>query len=185
MTATTIYFLRHGEVHNPKKILYGRLPRFSLSTQGRKKIKELADFFYKENVNIIYTSPMLRARQTTELLVARLGINSKVSRLLTEVKFSFAGISLVEFEKTIQPKLYGLEYIEYIKEGSETIEQIERRMLRFLNLVRKKHKGQKILAVSHGDPMMILKAAVERKPFTWEYKRNNYLKPGDWFKLTI
>ena len=36
MQATTIHFVRHGEVHNPDHILYERLPGFHLSDRGRR-----------------------------------------------------------------------------------------------------------------------------------------------------
>lgn len=182
MRSTRLYLLRHGEVHNPKEVLYGRLPRFSLTKQGRKKIEDTALYFYREKINNVYTSPMLRARQTAKILANKLKLNPKISKLVTEVRFVFAGIPLVEFRKTIQPKLYGPEYI---KEGSEGIEEIKERMLRFLDIIKKRHEGQKILVVSHGDPIVILKAAIEGNLFTWEYKKNNYLSTGEWFKFNI
>ena len=47
MTRTTVHFLRHGEVHNPDKILYGRLPSFRLSDDG---LKMAYDFFQEERI---------------------------------------------------------------------------------------------------------------------------------------
>ena len=43
--ATTVHLLRHGEVRNPKGILYGRLPDFHLSGSGRAMAQGIADFF--------------------------------------------------------------------------------------------------------------------------------------------
>ncbi len=182
MSRTTIYLMRHGDVYNPKKVLYGRLPRFPLSKEGRRKIEEAVKILLKENIQYIYTSPMLRARQTARIIGQNLGLDIKISSLLNEVKFSFDGILLEDFVKKIQPKLYSLSYA---KGGSETIERIEKRMMRFINTVRVKHKHQKVLAVSHGDPILIAKAALERKSFTLEYKKNNYLEPGEWYKFDI
>ena len=182
MTKTTIYFMRHGEVHNPKKVLYGRLPRFSLSKEGRTMVEETAKVFRKENIQHIYASPMLRTRQTAEIIAKKIGLDVKISSLLNEVKFSFEGILLEDFVKTIQPKIYSLEYA---KGGSETIERIEKRMLRFIDMIKIKHKNQRLLVISHGDPIVITKAAIEGKAFTWEYKRNNYLKTGEWHRFDV
>ena len=35
MVATTVHLMRHGEVHNPGGVLYGRLPGYRLSERGR------------------------------------------------------------------------------------------------------------------------------------------------------
>jgi broad specificity phosphatase PhoE len=44
MTLTTIHLLRHGEVHNPTKVLYGRLPGFRLSERGLEQAEVAARF---------------------------------------------------------------------------------------------------------------------------------------------
>ena len=38
-----IHVMRHGNVHNPKEVYYGRLPRFHLSALGRKQAVEGAE----------------------------------------------------------------------------------------------------------------------------------------------
>ena len=45
MTRTVVHLLRHGEVHNPDKILYGRLPNFRLSETGRHQAEVVAKAF--------------------------------------------------------------------------------------------------------------------------------------------
>lgn len=40
---TTVWLARHGEVHNPKQVFYGRLPRMGLSPAGRRQAEALAD----------------------------------------------------------------------------------------------------------------------------------------------
>ena len=63
-----IYLLRHGEVHNPDKILYGRLPRYKLSKEGIQAIKKVGQKLKNKKINHIYTSPLLRARQTAGII---------------------------------------------------------------------------------------------------------------------
>ena len=43
MTRTTVHMLRHGEVHNPTMVLYGRLPGFRLSEDGLQMARDAAD----------------------------------------------------------------------------------------------------------------------------------------------
>ena len=43
MVATTVHLLRHGEVHNPDGLLYGRLPGYRLSERGHAMARAVAD----------------------------------------------------------------------------------------------------------------------------------------------
>lgn len=179
---TTIFFMRHGEVHNPKRVLYGRLPRYRLTPFGERKINKAAAQLKKEKIDYIYASPMLRARQTAGIISQKLGLRPKISKKLIEVKLVFEGMALAEYKTNIQPFLYSGKYYEL---GQETVEEIFRRMKQFLNSIIKKHKYAKILVISHGDPIAILKAGLTGSEFTWKYKRENYLKTGEYIKLTI
>lgn len=180
MTQTVIYFLRHGEVENPKKILYGRLPGFRLSENGRQRINEVAHELKNKRIEYFYTSPLLRARETGRIVNKFLQLKPKISSLLLETKLLPQGISLEIFKKDLQPRMYDEEYI---KQGQESIVSQGDRMFRFVQMMQNKHPGKTILAVSHGDPIMILKAKILRIPFTWEFKRENYLKPGYYLTL--
>ena len=177
---TIIYFIRHGEVYNPKKILYGRLPGFKLSKLGIETIKEVAKKFKKRGIQYIYASPMLRTRQTAEILGKSLGIKYKISSLINEVNLIFAGMPTDVFKRDIQKDLYSKKYISL---GQESVEEIGERMLKFVQYIKKRHPGEKILVVSHGDPIQILRAITSNIKFTWEYKYDNYLQTGDWYTL--
>ena len=60
--------MRHGEVHNPRAIFYGRMPRFRLSEAGRRQAEAAADYLAGAPLAAIYTSPLLRARQTAAII---------------------------------------------------------------------------------------------------------------------
>lgn len=180
---TTIIFLRHGEVDNRKGILYGRLPKFKLSQAGREKIQAVSrELKSKYIISKIYTSPMLRAKQTAEIIAKNFNLKPKISQLIIEVKLIFEGISVQEYKEKIQYRLYSKDYV---KRGQESIKEIADRMLKFVDIIRKRHPGEAILVVSHGDPIMILKAVTSDILFTWEYKKNNYLKTGEKVILEI
>jgi broad specificity phosphatase PhoE len=179
---TTIYFLRHGDVNNPKNILYGRMPGFTLSEDGKRQIKKLAAGLKTKGISQIYTSPILRASQTAQMIGKILGITPRISKLLIETDDVLSGIPLVQFQKEIEPKLYSPNFISM---GQESIKSQEKRMQKFVALTTNAHLGQNILAVSHGDPIMILKAHIEGIPFTYRYKKEHYLQKGHYFKLEI
>ena len=61
---TTVHLLRHGEVHNPGGVLYGRLPGFRLSTAGEAMAVTAAEWFTGRDITQLVSSPLERARQT-------------------------------------------------------------------------------------------------------------------------
>lgn len=174
--------MRHGEVHNPKDILYGRLPRFGLSKRGREIVKNSAEKLKIEGIDHLYSSPMLRARQTAGILENKLNREMKINSFLNEVRIIFQGMALREYREEIQPKLYNKELTA---QGQETIDEIASRMEKFTDMIVRKHPGKKILAVSHGDPILILVAYIKKFPFTWDYKKMNYLQPGQFIRADI
>ena len=179
---TIIYFMRHGEVYNPSQVLYGRLKRFRLSENGIKHVEKSALFFERQKLDHIYSSPLLRARQSAQIIADRVAKKVQISRLLTEVKLVHQGISLEKYHRELQPFIYD---DKYQKEGQESIGLITKRMMKFVKLMIKKYKNKSILAVSHGDPILILKTDVLGRKFTWHYKKNNYISTSRWLKLEI
>ena len=61
---TIIHVVRHGEVHNPEAILYGRLPDYHLSELGRQMAQAAADHLADRDVTYVVSSPLERAQET-------------------------------------------------------------------------------------------------------------------------
>ena len=76
MARTTIHLMRHGEVHNPGGILYGRLPDYHLSTLGHQMAQQVADVLSASGHDItqVITSPLERARETGAPTAAAFGL---------------------------------------------------------------------------------------------------------------
>lgn len=179
---TTLIFMRHGQVHNPGKVLYGRMPHFGLSKTGREQIHRAFELLKKYKIDFIYRSPLLRTRHTARILGEYFNLKPKVSRLLIEVKTPHQGTSLADYHEKIQKDLYNEENV---KKGQESIESISLRMMKFIGMAVKKHYGLIVLAVSHGDPILIIKAHLLKIPFTWDYKFKNYHQTGEFYVLEI
>ncbi|MDQ6670435.1 MAG: histidine phosphatase family protein [Chloroflexota bacterium] len=150
---TTVWLARHGEVHNPGRVLYARLPRMQLSPAGRREASALAELLRTRPVVAIYSSPMLRARRTAAVILAshpgvqRLRIDSD----LQEVHTGWQGQPLQALEQ-IDFDLYGHPF----GSDDESLHMIRRRMLRWLQRVLRRHAGAEVVGVSHGDPILIL-----------------------------
>jgi broad specificity phosphatase PhoE len=63
-TKTLVHVMRHGEVFNPEKVLYGRLPGYKLSALGLQMAERAAQYFKNNNLSLIVSSPLERAQQT-------------------------------------------------------------------------------------------------------------------------
>ena len=59
MTRTIVHLVRHGEVHNPEKILYGRIPGYHLSSRGHSMART-AESFRDHDVTYLAASPLQR-----------------------------------------------------------------------------------------------------------------------------
>ena len=162
-----IYFIRHGEVHNPQNILYGRLPQYRLSELGENQVNATAGFLSDRNITSIYSSPLLRARQTALIIAEKLKIPLiQIDRRVIEILTHFQGKSWDELHNLESDFLAVEHYIP----GDETIADIEERMVSFIfNVPRGNH-----VVVTHGDPWMVVSSLGKRKAPTLED-----LRPGN------
>lgn len=87
----TVHLLRHGEVHNPDGVLYGRLPGFRLSALGERQAQAAAEWLAARPVGLIVSSPMERAQQTAAPLAAATGLEVGTDERLIEAANEFEG----------------------------------------------------------------------------------------------
>lgn len=158
---TTVWLARHGEVHNPAALLYGRLPRMRLTPEGRRQAEALAAVLAPRPLAAVYSSPMLRARRTAELILARHPDlrRVRIDSDLQEVRTGWQGEPLKSLEQIDWDF-----YAHPRHPGDETLQMIRDRMQRWLRRVLRRHAGGEIAAVSHGDPVLILVGTLQGAP---------------------
>lgn len=159
-TRTEIYMVRHAHVHNPRDILYGRLPRFRLSREGIEQSHRLERFLAGRPIAAIYTSPLLRARQTAAIIAAGLPrVPVHRSSQLLEVRTGYQGSP----NSMMKP---GFTFYDPVKnEGDETMPAVYERIASFLHIVARRHPGQATVAVTHADPIAIMRLGLLRQDF--------------------
>src|SRR5260370_517905 len=81
---TVVHLLRHGEVHNPNHVLYGRLPGYHLSGNGQLMAAAAADYFDGRPVAALFASPLERAQETAQPVADRLGLQITTDDRLIE-----------------------------------------------------------------------------------------------------
>jgi broad specificity phosphatase PhoE len=151
MSATTIYFIRHGSVDNPKNIFYGRLPSFGLSTEGRQQVRALNSFFREKSITRIISSPLLRARQTSrEIAKFFQSIPISISSNLSEIKTPFDGLPLSELDAR-NWNIYSDTQAPF-----EQPIDVFNRSASFIRKTIREFPGKQIIAVTHADVIVFL-----------------------------
>jgi len=90
---TVVHLVRHGEVENPRGVLYGRLPEFHLSAEGRVMAKAAADFLAGRDVTLLLSSPLERALETAEPIATQFGLPVESDDRLIEPWNHFEGMT--------------------------------------------------------------------------------------------
>src|SRR3989338_2804798 len=165
---TTIYFIRHGEYENPFNLLPLRMKGFPLSQLGKDKIKGVGNFLKDKNISVIYSSPILRTRQSAQILSNMLGIQIYFSKSLIEVNSpGLQGKDKFMIKDTFKLPLH-------IQAHGETIEHIYLRMNRIVSKILREHSHNSVAVVSHGDPLMIYTLKISGKTIDGNHAITDY-----------
>lgn len=148
---TTFYFVRHGQVENPHNIVYARLPRFRLSEIGRQQAAGAANILRSVRPAAIFSSPMLRARQTAEIISQQHpGVRIQISQLINENYTPFQGASFDIIKARNGDIFTGVE------PPYEQPKDFLHRLLKFIRKVQKYYPNQAVIAVTHGDIVRVI-----------------------------
>src|SRR5260370_1052318 len=90
---TVVHLLRHGQVDNPRRVLYGRLPGFHLSDEGLLMAKATARHLATRDITALFSSPLERARETAEPLSEQFGLPIVIDDRLIEAGNHFEGFT--------------------------------------------------------------------------------------------
>jgi probable phosphoglycerate mutase len=182
-TTTVVDLIRHADVHNPRDVFYGRLPRFGLSPLGRAQAAATATLLARDPLAVVYTSPLLRARQTAAIIAAAHPRRPLVrqSRLLLEVGSHWQGRATADLDAI------GFNFYAHARETDETIPAVFARVARLVRLLVRRHPGEHVACVSHADPIAIARAGFEGLPLVVASIRNQpeYPAKGSITRLTF
>lgn len=171
---TIIHLIRHGEVHNPTNILYGRLPRYHLSINGQQQAQAAAETLRERPLAAIYHSPMLRAKQTAQAIATPHGLKPRQTQLLNEIDSPYQGHTIESLE-AIAWRIYDDIPAQY-----ETPVALIQRIERFFQQIRRRHHGQEVAAVTHGDILLHARIWAEG----WEPSYENRMKVSQPYPAT-
>jgi broad specificity phosphatase PhoE len=155
---TTVHLVRHGEVHNPEKVLYGRLPGFGLSDTGRAQALRAAEHLAGADVTALLVSPMQRAQETAEPVAAALGLEPVTEDRLIEAGNAFEGLHVGVGDGALRrPEYWPLLRNPFRPSWGEPYLEIAHRMLGAAHRARALAAGHQAVCVSHQLPIWTLR----------------------------
>ncbi|MFI5915435.1 histidine phosphatase family protein [Dactylosporangium sp. NPDC051541] len=161
---TIVHVLRHGEVYNPEKVLYGRLPGYRLSELGVQMAKAAAESLAGRDITHLVASPLERAQQTAEPFAAQLGLPIAVDDRLIESANFFEGKQVGVGDGSLKdPRNWWVLRDPVTPSWGEPYNVIAARMYQALLAAREAAEGHEAVCVSHQLPIWTLRRHVEKK----------------------
>lgn len=164
---TIVHLLRHGEVHNPQGVLYGRRDGFHLSERGKRMAQRVADTIADRDITHIVSSPLERARETAAPLAAARGLEIGTDERIIESTNVFEGISFGEGAMTLlkRPRLWRHLWNPFGPSWGEPYKEIAARMMAAVRDAREAAAGHEAVLVSHQLPIWTTRLHVEKRSF--------------------
>jgi len=161
---TTVHLLRHGEVFNPEKVLYGRLAGFRLSEAGEAMAEKAAGYLAGRDVTYLGSSPLERAQQTAAPIAAEFGLDVVIDEDLIEAANAFEGKRVAGPGGVLKrPSSWPLFRNPARPSWGEPYQQIAQRMLAAVERARRHAEGHEAVCVSHQLPIVCLRRHAEGK----------------------
>ena len=145
MTETStikVHLMRHGEVHNPERIVYGRLPGYRLSDKGQQMVRLSAEEFAaraERGTRFVHLvcSPLQRTRESAAPVEKLLGLTAQPDERVIEADNYFEGLHVNSQELLRNPrhwtKLYnparpswGESYMDQIRRMAAAVQDAAR-----------------------------------------------------------
>jgi probable phosphomutase (TIGR03848 family) len=157
----TFLLIRHGENDFLKQgRLPGRLPGIHLNKRGREQASALAETLLAAPIRAIYSSPLERAVETAEPLAQALGLSIQLRPALLDTDVGeWQGLQHRKLHKSSLWKQVQEQPSTFRFPGGESFMELQDRLVREFELIRKAHKPKDMLAVVfHADPIKLVLA---------------------------
>lgn len=176
---TRIYLIRHADVENPRRVLYGHLPGFPLSARGRRQATEVGWRLRDAGIRRIVHSPLDRAVETSRLIAAELSppVDLEPEPELREAEFSRYLQGVPFWQIPVRRPLWVVHKARRgLLPGDEAIRDLGGRVLEVMHRVAREHPDEVSALVSHADPLQAAWVLIEVRP---QNERELYRKPVD------
>lgn len=179
MTQTRLYLVRHADVENPHKLLYGHLDGFQLSALGRLQSAAVGDRLRAEDIKRIVHSPLARAAETARLINERLARPAvlETDPDLREAEFSRYLQGLPYWQIPLRRPLWFVHKAKRgLVPGDESVDRLGGRVLEVARRMARERPGETQAIVSHADPLNAAWILLDGRPHN---EREMYRKSVD------
>ena len=162
--SSTVHVIRHGEVENPGKILYGRQPGWGLSKRGLDMASTLAVWSKSLNLGALHVSPLQRAQETAAPIAAAHNLSITTDERLIEAANVFEGKPFGVGDGVLRhPASWRHLWNPWRPSWGEPYDEQVTRMLAAIFAAREAAQGKDAICVSHQLPIWILRSAIESR----------------------
>jgi broad specificity phosphatase PhoE len=159
---TVVHLLRHGEVHNPDGILYGRLSGFRLSELGQRQALMVAEALAGRDIAAVVASPLERAQETAAPIAAAHRLDVRGDERLIEADNIFQGKRVSVGDGVLRrPEYWPSLRNPFLPSWGEPYLHIARRMLGAVYRARAAAEGREAVCVSHQLPIWTVRRFLE------------------------
>jgi broad specificity phosphatase PhoE len=161
---TVVHVMRHGEVHNPDGVLYGRAPGYHLSDLGRKMADRVAEHLAERDITYVVASPLERAQETATPIAKSHGLDLATDKRLIEAANIFEGKAFGVGDGALR-KPANWKYLTNPFRpswGEPYVDQVVR-MTAALAAARDAARGHEAVCVSHQLPIWVIRSYAERR----------------------
>jgi broad specificity phosphatase PhoE len=164
---TRVLLMRHADVENPNKVIYGHLPGFGLSAYGRAQAAAVGQSLRDSRVRRIIHSPLDRARETAEIVNTQLAIPVP---LIPEPALREADIGrylqgVPRWQIPIRrPGFFVHKFRRGTLPDDEPIQTLGKRVLDVAERAAREHPGETSLLISHADPLQAAWILLDGRP---------------------
>ena len=164
MTKTTVHLVRHGEVYNPKKILYGRMPGYHLSSRGNSMAVATSKFFRGRDVVYLAASPLERAQETARPIAEVTGCEVHTREDVLEAGNTFEGLRTKGWRSQLINPIRWRHMTNPLEPSwGEPYQDIFERMWSAVEDARDKAEGHEAVLVSHQLPIVMVQRHLQGK----------------------
>lgn len=170
MPTTTVHLMRHGEVHNPGGVLYGRLAGFRLSDRGIAMAERIADHLVgrgphgdaRRDVVHVVASPLQRAQETAAPIAAAFDLGIATDERLIEAANHFEGRTFGVGDGSLRrPAHWPYLWNPFRPSWGEPYREQVARMLAAVAAARDAATGHEAVVVSHQLPIWVTRQALQ------------------------
>lgn len=164
MDAPRLHLVRHGEVHNPARILYGRLPDYHLSEAGTRMAEAAAAHIASLDrpVTHLVCSPLERTQESAAPFAERFGLTPQLDERVIEPTNVFEGTRMRQ--SLLNPLNWWHLRRPSVPSWGEPYRSIVTRMTAAMADAELAGAGGDVVIVSHQAPIWITHLAVAGLP---------------------